>query len=216
MKVAFSLIIVLLCYFNFNAQSKNIDKDEYEKAFKFAVSETNAVYPHIFEVITNFIETGKTIRTVTETNENEAPLHHRIKVTTLENGKETNKFQINVGSGNVFCSNDGTTWNPSKYECDGPTMFYGPRNAETIEYSLSEKKLAGKSVKVYREYSVFAPTKKGEKKTFSEEISTIDSRGFFITVETSEGTLDPKAVTLTRKQTWTLKAKIKPVVSPIK
>lgn len=216
MKAAFSLIIVLLCYFNFNAQSKNIDKDEYEKAFKFAVSETNAVYPHIFEVKTNFVEAGKTVRTVTETNENEAPLHHRIKVTTLENGKETNKYQINVGAGNVFCSNDGRIWKPSKYECDSQRMIYGPRNPETIEYSVIEKKLAGKSVKIYRKYSVFAPTKEGEKRTFSEEISTIDSRGFFITVETSQGTLDPKAVALTRKQTWTLKAKIKPIVSPIK
>ncbi len=216
MKVSFSLMIIFLCYLSFNAQSKNISKDEYNKAFQFAVSETNAVYPHTFEVITDFIKDGKTVRTVTETNENEAQLYHRIKITTLENGKETNKYQINVGSGKVFCSNDGMTWKPSKYECYGPTMFYGPRNAETIECSVIKKKLAGKSVKVYREYSVFAALKAGEKKTFNEEISTIDSRGFFIMVENSEGTLDPKTVTLTRKQIWTLKAKIKPVISPIK
>lgn len=215
MKVTFALIIILFCCFSFNAQSKNISKDEYEKAFRFAVSETNDVYPHIFVVITNFIEAGKTVRTVTETNENEAPLHHRINITTLENGKVISKYQINVGSGNVFCSNDGKTWKPSKYECYGSTVFYGPRSAETTEYSVIEKKLGGKPVKVYREYSVFAPTKESGKKVFREAISTIDSNGFFITVENSEGTLEPKTVTMTRKQTWTLKAKIKPIVSPI-
>jgi hypothetical protein len=74
----------------------------------------------------------------------------------------------------------------------------------------------GKQFKVYREYSVFAPSEVSKKKEFRETVSTIDSRGFFITVEDTEGTLDPKTVTLTRKQSWITKAKIKPVVSPVK
>ncbi|MDQ3130284.1 MAG: hypothetical protein M3Q99_05925 [Acidobacteriota bacterium] len=216
MKVALTLIIIFFCYANLNAQSKTISRGKCEKAFSFAVSETNAVYPHIFEVITSFIKDGKTIRKVTVVNENETSLHHRIKITTLADGKETNKYQVNLGYGNVFCSDDATTWKPSKYECYGPTMFYGPRNAGTAEYSVIEKKLDGKPVKIYREYSVFAPLKEGGKREFREKVSTIDSYGLFITVEDSEGTLDPKTVMLTRKQTWTLKAKIEPVVSPIK
>lgn len=216
MKTTISLIIIFLCYVNLNAQFKTISKEEYEKAFRFAVSETNDVYPHIFEVITSFIENGQTIRKVTELNENEAQLRHRIKITSFADGKETNKYQINVGMGNVFCSGDGITWKPSEYECYGPTMFYGPKNAETTEYSVTKKQLAGKTVKVYREYSTFAPVKKSEKKEFREKISTVDSRGLFINIEDSEGTLEPRIITLTRKQTWTLKAKFKPVVSPIK
>jgi hypothetical protein len=215
-KVALSLIFIFLCQNNLNAQSNTISKEDYDKAFRFAVSETNAVYPHILEVVTSFIEKGKTVRMVTEINENEAPLHHRIKIITVENGKETNKYQINVGMGNVFCSDDEITWKPSKYECYGPTMFYPPRDAESTEYSVSEKTSDGKTVKVYREYSVFAPAEAGGKKEFSETVSTIDSSGLFINVVDTEGTLSPKTVILTRKQTWTLKAKIQPVVSPIK
>ena len=216
MKIIYSITTILLLFVVCNAQSKTISQDEYEKAFRFAVSETNAVYPHIFEVVTSFIENGKTVRKVTDVNENEAPLHHRIKITTLADGKETSKYQVNVGMGNVFCSEDGKTWKSSKYECYGPTMFYGPRDAETVEYSVIEKKLDGKSIKIYREYSVFVSLKEGGKKEFRETVSTIGSDGLFISVEDSEGTLDPMKVTLTRKQTWKLKAKIKPVVSPIK
>jgi hypothetical protein len=216
MKIIFSVVAILTFFISCNAQTKTINKEEYDKAFEFAVSETNDVYPHIFEVITDYIKDGKTVRKVTEVNENEAQLYHRIKTTTLENGKETIKYQVNVGSGNVFCSQDGVTWKQSKYEWGRSFAIYGPRNPETTEYSVSEKKLNGKTVKVYREYSVFAPLKEGGKRTFDEKISTIDSKGLFITIEGSEGTLDPKTVTLTRKQIWTLKAKIAPVVSPIK
>ncbi len=49
------------------------------------------------------------------------------------------------------------------------------------------------------EYSVFPPFVEGQKKEFRERISTIDSRGFFINGEDTEGTLDPKTVTLIRK-----------------
>ncbi len=61
MKTTISLIIIFLCYFNINAQSKTISQAEYENAFNFAVSETNAVYPHIFEVVTDSMKAGKTI-----------------------------------------------------------------------------------------------------------------------------------------------------------
>jgi hypothetical protein len=72
-----------------------------------------------------------------------------------------------------------------------------------------------KRIKVYREYSVFAPWEGGTKKEFRETISTIDSRGFFRTVVDNEGTLKPRRVMLIRKQSWVTKAKITPVVAPI-
>jgi hypothetical protein len=216
MKIALSFIAVFLFIVNSNAQSQTISANEYEKIFQFAVSKTNSDYPLIFKVTTDFIKNGKIVRTNTEINENESAGYHRTKRTVLNDGKETSKYQITVGFGNVFCSDDGKSWKPSKYECSGPIAIYGRREAESTEYSVTEKSLNGKKVKVYREYSVFAPSEESKKKEFKEKISTIDSRGFFITILGIEGTLDPKTITLKREQSWVTQAKIKPVISPIK
>lgn len=94
--------------------------------------------------------------------------------------------------------------------------LYAPREPESAEYSVTTKSVKGKQIKIYRGYLVFAPFADGGKKTFREEISTINSRGFFTIVERVEGTLDPKTVTLTSKQSWITKAKIKPIVAPTK
>ncbi len=217
MKLALSIVTIFLLFISSNAQSKTISKDEYEKVSQFAVSETNADYPVIFKVIVNNIKNGKTISTETETVENEAQGRSRQKTTVSENGKETNKYQINAGFGSVYCSDDGIKWEgPSEYECRKVVRLYTPREPESSEYSVATKTVSGKKVEIYREYLVFAPFAEGEKKTFREEISTIDSRGFFITAEGVEGTLDPKTATLKREQSWTTKAKIKPVVAPTK
>jgi len=215
-KIALSFFTILLFTITSNAQSQTISKDEYEKVLRFAVRETNAAYPVIFKVTTDFIENGKTIRTVTDLNENESPGHHRIKRTVFADGKETNKYQVSVGFGKVYCSDDGVSWKLSKYECSVPVSFYGRREPESIEYSVTVKSVKGKKVKVYREYSVFAPLEGSKKKDFQESASTIDSRGFFITVKDTKGTLESRTVTLIRKQSWITKAKIKPVVPPIK
>lgn len=214
MKIVLSFIAVFLFIVTSNAQSRTISEDEYEKVFQFAVSATNADYPLIFKVTTSSIKNGKIVRTNTEVNENETAGRYRIKQTVLANGRETNNYQLTVGFGNVFCSDDGVKWTPSKYECDGERILYGPRNAESVEYSVSEKSVKGKKVKVYRKYSVFAALEAGKPKTFDEKISTIDSRGYFITVVNTEGTLDPRTVTLIREQSWETKAKMAPVVAP--
>lgn len=214
MKIAISFIAVFLFIVTSNAQSRTISKDEYEKVFQSAVSETNADYPLIFKVTTSFIEKGKTIRTDTEVRENEATGRYRIKRTILADGQETNQYQLTVGFGNVFCSSDGINWKPSEYECRREMTIYAPREPESVEYSVTEKSVDGKKVKVYREYSVFAPSIGSKTKDFREKISTIDSRGFFITVVDTEGTLAPKTVELRREQSWVTKAKIKPIVTP--
>lgn len=184
---------------------------------QFAVSETNSDYPVIFSVVTTLFKDGKTVSTETSVVENESEGRHRSKRTVREDGKETNIYQIMTGFGTVFCSDDGVKWNPpSQYDCRKMVRLYGPRVPESSEYSVTTKTVKGKQVKVYRQYSVFAPFKEGNKKEFRESISTIDSRGFFITVEGTEGMFDPKTVTLTRKQSWITKAKIKPIAPPIK
>jgi hypothetical protein len=216
MKILLSIIAIFLFLSSSNAQMQTISQDEYEKVIQFAVSETNADYPVIFKVITNIIENGKTVRSETVVVEKESVSHHKSKRTILKDGKETNKYQITAGFGNVFCSDDGVKWTPSQYECPKDVLLYGPREAESTEYSVTTKSIKGKQIKIYRRYLVFAPFTEGKKKTFRERVSTIDSRGFFITVEDTEGTLDPKTVTLTRKQSWITKAKINPIVAPTK
>lgn len=214
MKIVLSFIAIFLFVITSYAQSRTISKDEYDEVFRFAVSKTNTDYPLIYKVTTSFIENGKTVRTDTEVNENEASGYYRIKRTALANGREKNKYQLTVGYGNVFCSDDKVNWKLSKYECPAQRMIYGYREAESIEYSVTEKSVNGKKVKVYREYSVFAPSEGGKRKTFKEKISTIDSRGYFITVVDTEGTLAPKTVSLIREQSWVTQAKIEPVVAP--
>jgi len=214
MKIAFSFIAFFLFIVTSNAQSRAVTSGEYDRVLRFAVSQTNADYPLIFKVTTSIIENGKTVRTITEVNENESAGYYRIKRSVLVNGRETSKYQITSGFGNVFCSDDGKTWKASKYECPAQIAIYANREPESTEYSVTEKSVEGKQVKVYREYSVFAPSKGNKTKEFREKISTIDSRGFFITVVDTEGTLDPRTVTLITEQSWITQAKIEPVVAP--
>jgi hypothetical protein len=214
MKMILSLTLIFLFIVTSFAQSQTISKEEYDKVFRFAVTETNADYPLIFKVTTNFIEAGKIVRTEIELNENEARGQYRIKRTIIADGNETNKYQISYG-GNVYCSDDSLSWTPpSRYECPRSIKMYGSRDVESVEYSVTEKISDGKKVKVYREYTVYPPLKGSEKKEFEEKISTIDSCGFFINIVGTEGTLDPKTVTLTREQVWTTKAKFKKIVPP--
>ena len=216
MNIALSLIAISLFTVSSGAQPRTIGKDEYETIFQSAVTKTNEAYPVILRVTTHSIENGKTIRTVTDFTENESLLRRRIKRTILAGGRKTNKYQLSVGVGQVFCSDDGVSWKPSEHECFGPVSFYGRRDPESIKYSINVKWVKGKRFKVYREYSVFAPLEWSKKKDFREKVSTIDFRGFFTTVLDTEGTLDPRTVTLRRKQTWITNAKIKPVTPPIK
>lgn len=215
MKIALALIAILLFMITSGAQQRTISKDEYEKIFQSAVTRTNEAYPVILRVTTHSIKNGKTIRTVTDLTENESLLHLRIKRTILAGGRKTKKYQVSVGFGQVFCSDDGVSWKPSENECFGPVSFYGRRDTESIKYSTNVKWVKGKRFKVYREYSVFAPLEGSQKREFREKISTIDFRGFFATVLDTEGTLVPRTVTLRRKQSWITNAKIKPVVPPI-
>ena len=214
MKIALSVVAIFLFFITSSAQSRTISKDEYEKKFQFAVSQTNAAYPTIFTVTTNFFEQGKTIRTVTDFEENQSLGYRRIRRQTVAAGRTTNAYQVSVGS-TVYCTDDRISWKASQSECWEPVSVYGPREPESIKYSVTVKSVKGKRLKIYREYSTFAPLEGNEKKEFREKVSTIDARGFFKNVVDTEGTLHPRTVTLTRKQSWITKARIKPIVPPV-
>ena len=206
-------IYVLLFAVLVSGQAKPISEAEYKGLFSYAVSETNADFPFVFTVTTEFIENGKTVRTVVERDEREGQLRERITRTiTTSNGVET-QYQILTGFGNYFCSEDEKTWTASQYACFGPVMMYGRQQPLSVERTISEKTENGKTLKVLREVTILPPPNENGKKRFSEKVSTLDERGFFVSIIGTEGTLDPQTPMLTRKQIWT-KEKFDPVSPP--
>lgn len=214
MKFLLLIITVALLTIGSIAQSKPVTASDYNSTFQNAVSGTNRAFPFVFTVVTEEFENGKIIFSETMINERQAAGVERISRTILENGKKSSIYQLKVGFGNVYCSNDGVIWQgPQKFECSGPRRLYGHRKVESSEYSFEEKSVDGETIKVYREYVIYTPTGNSGK-GFKETLATIDSRGFFISIINNEGSLDPKSVTLVRKQLWDFKTKIKPVVAP--
>jgi len=221
MKTIISLAFIAFTALTLNGQTKPTTAADYNETFRYAVSETNAAFPFIFTVVTETFERGKLVSTETDINERQAAGIER-ETSTLKRGATTlRSYSIMVGFGNhTYCSSDGKSWKgPQQYVCPSPdgsglVSLYGPREPESVEYSVIDKSLNGETVKVYRKYAIFPAASPDGKKSFEEEIATIDSRGFFISVVDEEGTLGPKAVTLVRKQTWDFKTKFHPVVAP--
>ena len=212
---------LLLLFINFllfavvvSGQAKPISEAEYNGLFSYAVRETNADFPFVFTVTTEFIENGRAVRTVVERRENEARPRHRI-TRTITNGEgvET-QYQISAGSGSTFCSKDGKTWTDrGGYMCFGPISIYGREQPLSVERTISEITENGKTLRVLREVTILPPANENGTKRFREKVSTLDERGFFVSIIGPEGTLDPKTPTLIRKQVWT-KEKFDPVVPP--
>lgn len=200
---------------NSTAQSKPTTAADYKGTFQYALSETNAAFPFIFTVVIDEFENGKKVLSETLVNERQAAGVQRLTRTIVKNGNKSVTYQVNVGFGNVYCSSDGVAWQgPQQYECSGPSRLYGRRETEKAEYSVEQKTVGGEDVKVYREYVAYKPLNGSSKIEFKETIATIDSRGFFISIVDNEGTVDPKATTLVRTQTWDFKTPLKAVVAP--
>jgi len=221
MKTIISLAIIAFVAITHNAQTRPTTAADYEGTFRYAVSETNAAFPFVFTVVKQRYDDGKLISTETDVNERQAAGAARETQTLQRDSTTLRSYSVMVGFGNnTYCSTDGVSWTgPQKFVCPGPdgsSIFtvQRPRSPESAEYSVTEGSLGGKPVKIYRKYAVFAATATNGKKSFEEEIATLDSRGFFISVVDTEGTLDPKAVTLIRKQTWDFKTAFNPVVAP--
>lgn len=213
MKLLLSISIAAAAASISNAQPKYIVKAE--TAIQSAVSKTNAAFPVVFLVTVSEFRNGKVVSTETSVNERQGPGIERSTRTRKENNRTTRKYKVSTGFGSVYCSDDGINWTgPQKVECWGPSRVSGPRTPENIESSVVEKRLDGKDVKVYREYSLFASKDRPGIRDFRERFSTIDSQGFLVEMIDTEGSLDPKMKKVVTKQTWTTK-KFAPVVAPI-
>jgi hypothetical protein len=222
MKLVACFVIITFAAITLNAQPKPTTAADYNGTFQYAVSETNSAFPFVFTVVTETFEGGKLISTETLVDERQGAGVDRWVKTLEKGGKLLRSYSIMVGFGNnTYCSADNVTWiGPQKFVCPGPEgpgglmRLYRPRQPDKAEYSVTNESLDGKPVKVYRKYAVFAASGPNGKASFEEETATIDSRGFFISVFKTEGTLDPKVVSLRRKQTWDFRTKFKPVVAP--
>lgn len=216
MKLIVVFTAVLLAFVSaITAETTTIQKNEYDKVSDSASIQTNAAFPFIFTVITEFIMNGKTVSTVTEVDEREAMMRERITRTTVSDGKLSQKIQLRVGFRQNYCSDDGTSWRRSEFECFGPVNFYAPYEPDSVKYSVRDETVDGNPVNVYREYSIFSPSKKTEKKNFRERLSTIDGNGHYISVADTEGTLNPRIVSLRRIQSWDFKTRLKAIEPPL-
>lgn len=221
MKLLLFFTIVALAAICSNAQARSTTAADYDGTMRYAVSETNAAFPFTFTVVTDNYENGKIVSTEREFNERQAKGVARKTMSLTKGGKTLHSYSVMVGFGeNTYCSKDGVSWTgPQKFVCRGPEdsnemRLFRPRTPESAEYSVVDDKQDGEPIKVYRKLAIFAPSEPTGKKDYVEEIFRIDARGFFISVTTTEGILEPRTITLVRKQTWDNKAKFKPVVAP--
>lgn len=207
--------LAVICFFAalLPAQSRPTSEADYNGTFTYAVSETNSAYPVIFEVDVEEFLKGKLVWKSTEYVENEAQGRHRSTKTIVEGRITKVVNEVLVGFGNGFCKEGNGKWRKSQYVCLGPSRLFRQRIPESVEFSVEDKTLNGKKVKIYRKYSIFSGS---SGKDFEEEVATIDSDGYFINVIDTHGTLNPRVITRIQKQIWIIRAKIMPIEAPIK
>lgn len=221
MKFVAYFVLITLAAITLSAQTRPTTAADYNGTFQYAVSETNRAFPFVFTVVTERFEGGKLVSIETEVNERQAEGVEREAKTLKRYGKILRTYSVMVGFNNgTYCSTDGVSWTgPQKFVCPGPEgpgllRLSRPRQPDKVDYSVTDESLDGKPVKIYRKYAVFGASERTGKESFEEVIATVDSRGFFISVFTTEGTLDPKVIAVGRKQTWDFRTKFKPVVIP--
>ncbi|MBK6750714.1 MAG: hypothetical protein IPG67_12100 [Acidobacteria bacterium] len=189
-------IIIAISWFSVfaAAQSKSISQEDYESAHRYALSETNGRFPFVHTFTSEIFENEKMIASSTHVTERQGEGLERQTFTNTENGKTTRSYQLRTGFGdNVYCSTDGKVWTgPQKYECPRSIRIYRPRTPISVEYSLTEKTVAGKKVKEYRKFEVYGGDGKGAE--FDEEIALIDADGLFISTIHTMGNVQSKQI----------------------
>ncbi len=221
MKFFLTLTTIALLAITANAQARTISEGDFNGALQYAGVETNKTFPFIYTTVTDTYQKGVVAFSERKVVDQEAEGAEREITSVTRIGKTFTGYSIlTADSTGPYCSKDGASWTgPSNFACGYPGGIFIPpskkvRDLESAEYSIAEDTRDGEPVKAYRKLAIYAPDEPNGKKTFVEEIATIDSRGFFLTVTTHEGILEPRTTTLFRRQTWDHKTKFKPVVAP--
>lgn len=103
-------LITLLFAFSVSAQSSPISSEDYDKAYQFALIETNLYFPFIHTFSTEVLKDGVLVPISLHVSERQASGVERQTFTNTENGKIETSYQLRTGHGdNVYCSSDGKT-----------------------------------------------------------------------------------------------------------
>ena len=211
----FLYLCLLLSLFSIASygQSKSITASEYESAFRFAVSETNARFPFVHTFTSEHFEAGKLVSESTHIAERQASGVERQSFATTEGGTTTRSFQLRTGYGeNVYCSSDGASWlGPQTFECPRSIRLYRPEPPTSVEYSVEEKVLDRKKVREYRKFEVRS---KAGKSTFTEEVALIGQDQLFISTIETMGDLTTRRITTRLTNSWKLNADFPAIVAP--
>ena len=225
MKTLLSLALMFLVVVAGHAQGTTMRGEvrnvEYDKAIEQAVRATSGAFPFVYTVVTDTYKNGQVVSSETVTTERQASGVERTTRSLTKDGKTVQSYGIMTGLGkNTYCSTNGTTWTgPQENSCVGPgsndtVQSNKERFSVSGDYTYTRKYVDQKEVKVYREYSVYHAPQPNRKREFREKITSIDARGFLIEINVTEGILDPRTVTFTRKESWTTDAKFEPVKAP--
>jgi hypothetical protein len=212
MKVIQTLVLLLLFVGGSHAQTRNIDWPKYWDAVDSALRKTEGAYPYIETTVIAEFENGKPTVTTTYVSEHESHQRFRTKAVIVFDKRETYRHQIALSYVDYYCSEDGIEWKVSRSGCFD--LIIALPGAETTNLSVSEAKMDGKEVKVFRRSQTLKVFHGPEINRFRDTVITVDSGGFLLTMETAEGTIVPKTIMRTSKQSWVTQAKIEPVVAP--
>jgi len=214
MKTSFLLILIVMFAGSAFGQAQIITEREYDKAYDYAIAETNSQYPFVHTFTAEYFEKGEPAWNEISIAERQDRGVEKQTFTTVKNGKTTTTNQLRTGFGNnVYCSSDGTTWNgPQQYECPREIVVYRPPVANTTEYSVESKMIDGKAAKVYRKFETF--TGYHRTPTYKEDIATIDPDGLFVSTIKTMGDLDTKSINTRLTNSWKLNAKFPKITAP--
>ena len=214
MRILSIFTLTLVLAFPAFAQSSSISAEEYDKAFEFALTETNERFPFIHTFTSQRFKNGSLVSESDHVAERQASGVERQIFTEIEDGKKKESYQLRTGyGGNVYCSSDGKSWTgPQPYECPRSIRIYRPVTPSSTEYSVEDTTVNGKKQKAYSKFEVFGtdPTTQ----TFSEEIALIGSDGLFISTTQTMGRLKNKVIDAKLMNSWKLNAKFVPITMP--
>ena len=211
-----SSFLILLAAMAAFGQPKPITQKEYEDALQHA-ADMGISYPMIEKIEEEKFRDSRQIEKATFSTEYVSEDKVRATMQIVSGGKTTNLSEIGLGIGKIYCKVGDGKWKleseSKSAEChDAWNLIPTPSRSgpeDGVTYTSEDQTVGGQRVTAFRKYVVY-----GGKQTFLEQITTVDSKGFITIATATQGTLDPRTVTVTVKVSWTSNAKIAPIIKP--